>query len=64
MAMVLAIQSAQQGGAPHILLCGPAGDIALKDAPASATAPQPPRDMSPKGLLSKIVGMPSAKVEV
>ena len=40
------LQAAQQGAAPHILLCGPAGDIALKDAPASATAPQPPRDMS------------------
>lgn len=64
MAMVLAMQAAQQGVDPHILLCGPAGDIALKDAPESATAPQPPRDMSPKGLLSKIAGMPNAKVEV
>lgn len=64
MAMVLAMQAAQQGAAPHILLCGPAGDIALKDAPASATAPQPPRDMSPKGLLGKIAEMPNAKVEV
>ncbi|MCI5110996.1 MAG: hypothetical protein MRY75_10635 [Marivita sp.] len=64
MAMVLAMQAAQQGAAPHILLCGPAGDIALNDAPASATAPQPPRDMSPKGLLGKIAEMPNAKVEV
>ncbi len=64
MAMVLAMQAAQQGAAPHILLCGPAGDIALNDAPASATAPQPPRDMSPKGLLGKIAEMPIAKVEV
>lgn len=64
MAMVLAMQAAKQGAAPHILLCGPAGDIALKDAPASATAPQPPRDMSPKGLLTKIAGLPGAKVEV
>lgn len=64
MAMVLAMQAAQQGAAPHILLCGPAGDLALKDAPASATAPQPPRDMSPKGLLTKIAGLPGAKVEV
>lgn len=64
MAMVLAIQAAQQGAAPHILLCGPAGDIALKEAPASATAPQPPRDMSPQGLLTQIVAMPNAKVEV
>lgn len=64
MAMVLAMQAAQQGAAPHILLCGPAGDIALKDAPESATAPQPPRDMSPKGLLGNIAEMPNAKVEV
>jgi hypothetical protein len=64
MAMVLALQAAQQGAAPHVLLCGPAGDIALKDAPESATAPQPPRDMSPKALLSKIAAMPNAKVEV
>jgi predicted peroxiredoxin len=64
MAMVLAMQAAQQGATPHILLCGPAGDIALKDAPASATAPQPPRGMSPKGLLTQIAGLPGAKVEV
>lgn len=64
MAMVLAMQAAQQGAAPHILLCGPAGDLALKDAPASATAPQPPRDMSPQGLMTKIAAMPGAKVEV
>jgi len=64
MAMVLALQAARQGVAPHILLCGPAGDIALKNAPESATAPQPPRDMSPKGLLRKIAEMPNAKVEV
>lgn len=64
MAMVLSMQAAQQGAAPHVLLCGPAADIALKDAPESATAPQPPRDMSPKSLLTKIVGLPGAKVEV
>ncbi|MGJ8605146.1 MAG: hypothetical protein ACSHXH_13560 [Marivita sp.] len=64
MAMVLAMQAAQQGATPHILLCGPAGDIALKDAPDSATAPQPPRDMSPKALLTQIAALPGAKVEV
>src|SRR6056297_183359 len=64
MAMVLAMQAAQQGVAPHILLCGPAGDIALKDAPESATAPQPPRDMSPQGLMTQIMGLPGARVEV
>lgn len=64
MAMVLAMQSAKQGAAPHVLLCGPAGDIALKDAPESATAPQPPRDMSPQGLMLQIAGLPGAKIEV
>ncbi len=64
MAMVLAMQAAQQGATPHVLLCGPAGDIALKNAPETATAPQPPRGMSPKGLLSKIAQIPGAKVEV
>jgi len=64
MAMVLAMQAAQQGAAPHILLCGPAGDLALADAPESATAPQPPRGMSPQGLLSQIAAMPGATVEV
>lgn len=64
MAMVLAAQAAGQGATPHILLCGPAGDLALKDAPESATAPQPPRDMSPQGLMKKIITMPGAKVEV
>jgi predicted peroxiredoxin len=64
MAMVLTMQAAQQGAAPHILLCGPAGDLALKEAPDSATAPQPPKGMSPQGLMKKIMGLPGAKVEV
>jgi predicted peroxiredoxin len=64
MAMVLAMQAAQQGVDPHILLCGPAGDMALKDAPDSVTAPQPPMGMSPQGLMAKIAEMPDATVEV
>jgi predicted peroxiredoxin len=64
MAMVLAMQAAQQGVTPHVLLCGPAGDLALKDAPKTATAPQPPMGMSPQGLMAKIAEMPGAKVEV
>lgn len=64
MAMVLAMQSAQQGVTPHILLCGPAGDLALKDAPETATAPQPPLGMGPQGLMAKIAELPGAKVEV
>lgn len=64
MAMVLTMQSAKQGAAPHMLLCGPAADLALKDAPASATAGQPPKDMSPQGLMQMIMKQPGAKVEV
>ncbi len=63
MSMVLTVQSMQQGASAHILLCGPAGDLALKDAPASATAPQAPRDMSPQGLMTKIIEA-GATVEV
>jgi len=64
MAMVLAANAAKQGVAQHIMLCGPAADMALKDAPATATAPQPPRDMSPQGLMRKIMAGPNNLVEV
>ncbi len=64
MSMVLTMQAAQQGAEAHILLCGPAGDLALKDAPASATAGQPPRDMSPQGLMQMIAAKTGATVEV
>lgn len=63
MSMVLTMQSIQQGASAHILLCGPAGDLALKDAPATATAPQKPRDMSPQGLMTKVMEA-GATVEV
>ncbi|MEO1191297.1 MAG: hypothetical protein AAFY02_06040 [Pseudomonadota bacterium] len=55
MSMVLTMQSIQQGAKAYILLCGPAGDLALKEAPAAATAPQEPRGMSPQGLMQKIM---------
>lgn len=55
MAMVLTMQAAAQGTRVRVLLCGPGGDIALREAPDSATAPQPPRDMSPQGLLKAIM---------
>jgi len=64
MAMVLTMQAARQGAETHILLCGPAADIALKDAPESATAPQPPADMSPQGLMRAIMNDAGGKVEV
>lgn len=64
MAMVLTMQAVSQGKAAHILLCGPGGDLALKDAPETATAGQPPRDMSPQGLMQMIMTKPNTTVEV
>ena len=55
MAMVLSMQSLQKGSSVDILLCGPAGDLALKDAPAGATAPQRPKGMSPQKLMQMIM---------
>lgn len=63
MSMVLTMQSMQQGAMAHVLLCGPAGDLALKEAPASATAPQKPKGMSPQGLMQKVMAQ-GATVEV
>lgn len=55
MAMVLTMQSINKGANAHVLLCGPAGDLALKEAPASATDPQKPKGMSPQGLMQKVI---------
>lgn len=55
MAMVLSMQSLKQGASVDMLLCGPAGDIALRDAPESATAPQKPKGMSPQKLMGAIM---------
>ncbi len=55
MAMVLTMQAVSQGAEARVMLCGPGGDIALVDAPDSATAPQKPKNMSPQSLLSAIM---------
>lgn len=55
MSMVLTMQSLQQGAETYTLLCGPGGDLALKEAPATATAPQKPKGMSPQGLMQKVM---------
>jgi intracellular sulfur oxidation DsrE/DsrF family protein len=55
MAMVLTTQAVEQGHEVRMLLCGPAGDIALTDAPETAIAPQPPRDASPQGMLQALI---------
>ncbi|NBB99199.1 MAG: hypothetical protein GVY34_13705 [Alphaproteobacteria bacterium] len=55
MSMVLTAQAVEQGAEARILLCGAGGDIALADAPESATAGQPPRDASPQGLMQMLM---------
>ena len=64
MAMVLTMNAIAAGAEAEMLLCGPAGDIALKDAPASATAGQPPRDASPRGLMKMMMEKNGLKVQV
>ncbi len=61
--MVLSTQAMEQGASLHVLLCGPAGNMALQDAPESVTAPQPPRDASPQGMLTGLIER-GATVEV
>ena len=55
MSMVLTMQSLKQGAATYTLLCGPGGDLALRDAPVAATAPQKPKGMSPQKLMKMIM---------
>jgi intracellular sulfur oxidation DsrE/DsrF family protein len=55
MSMVLTAQAVEQGAQARILLCGAGGAMALADAPDSATAPQPPRDASPQGLMQMLM---------
>ena len=64
MSMVLTMQSAQQGANTRVLLCGPAGDMALRDAPKSVTTAQPPKNMSPQGLMQMVMKNTNTKVEV
>lgn len=64
MAMVLTMNAIAAGAEAEMLLCGPAGDIALKDAPATATAGQPPRDASPQGLMKAMMEKNGLTVQV
>ncbi|MFK7937749.1 MAG: hypothetical protein AB8B82_00100 [Roseovarius sp.] len=63
MSMVLTMHSIKQGASGYVLLCGPAGDLALKDPPASALAPQNPKGMSPQVLMQNIMAK-GGQVEV
>ncbi len=64
MAMVLTMNAVAKGAQAQILLCGPAADIALKDAPESATAGQAPKGASPQGLLKMMIAKNGVKAEV
>ena len=64
MSMVLTMQSAQQGAKTQVLLCGPAGDMALRDAPQSVTSSQPPKGLSAQGLMQAVMQKTNTKVEV
>ncbi len=64
MAMILTMQAVKQGASAHILLCGEAGDMALKDAPKTATNPQKPKGMSPQKLMKLIMKKAKTTVEV
>ncbi|MGH1406720.1 MAG: hypothetical protein ACRBBJ_09215 [Rhodomicrobiaceae bacterium] len=64
MAMVLTMQAVKQGANAHILLCGDAGDMALRDAPKTVTAPQKPKGMSPQKLMKLILEKTKTSVEV
>ena len=55
MAMVLTMNAVAKGAEAKILLCGPAADIALRDASETATAGQPPKGASPQGLLRMMI---------
>ena len=61
MAMVLSTQTLKAHGKQvNMTLCGPAGDLALKE---TTTPKLKPKDVSPTMMLKKIMGM-GAKVEV
>lgn len=64
MAMVLTMNAMAAGAKAEVLLCGPAGDIALKEAPETATAGQPPKGASPQGLMKMMMEKNGLKVQV
>lgn len=64
MAMVLTMNAMAAGAQAEMLLCGPAGDIALQAAPASAVTGQPPKNASPQGLMKMMMAQKGLKVQV
>lgn len=63
MALVLSNQVAGKGGRVDLLLCGPAGDLALATAPEAATQTITPTGMTVRSLLEGLLAK-GATVEV
>lgn len=63
MALVLTRAAMAGGETPQVLLCGDGGDLALREPPAAALAPQQPRGASPAGMLRELVSQ-GVQVEV
>ncbi|MDO5604416.1 MAG: hypothetical protein Q4G25_04555 [Paracoccus sp. (in: a-proteobacteria)] len=63
MAMVLTMNAIKAGAEAQMLLCGAAGDIALKEAPETATKGQPPMDASPQGLMKAMMDQNGLRVQ-
>jgi intracellular sulfur oxidation DsrE/DsrF family protein len=55
MALVLSNQVAAKGGTVEVLLCGPGGDIARREAPAAATETITPTGMTVRSLLEGVM---------
>ena len=53
--LVLANQIQRSGNPVHLLLCSEAGDMALKVAPAAATAPVTPQGLTVRSLLEGLI---------
>jgi predicted peroxiredoxin len=63
MALVLSNQAAKQGTKVHLLLCGPAGDLALRNTPRNATLKTPKGSTMLQGLLAGLQAK-GAKIDV
>ncbi len=61
MAMILGLQARAHHSEVRLLLCGPGGDMALKDQPAPS--PLKPMDKTPQQLLQGLIAQ-GAKAEV
>lgn len=55
MAFVLLSRMREQGATVEIMLCGPAGDLARRDAPAGQVAPLKPMNATPAQMLAGLV---------